>query len=726
MGFKHKNLLRVIGLVSTTYMVILAIFFIHFRSVWNTYDYKILDLFYKQAVQHSYGPKPSFSPEIVYLTITDASYDAFGKNILDRKDMARVNQALADLEAEAVAYDIIFARPSPIADDQAFTRSLDDLGTAWLPFGLALSESPVEFKGRKEADPLIAYGLDFPVQSGKPTHYYASRALMQYQDFSEVAAGSGNISVIADSDSVYRHLPLLVKADEFFYPTLSFSLFLDWARVSPDKIRVDWGRQIFIQATEDNMLEQDYTIPIDEKGRLFVPFVDKMGKDFKHMPAHTLVESYADENLRGNLYDIFEGNFILVADVATGTSDLGDTPLETDVPLVILHASALNGMLTHTFYSPWPFGQVLAVIFLLGVLLTAAAAMKSPWFLYGTGAAVLAGVLVLTWIQFLNFSLFPVATVSGVILFIFAGLTVTLEAATAKDRAFIKNTFSKYVPKKVVAELLNNPGLVALRGEERMATVFFSDIVGFTSVSEKLSPHALVSLLNEYLTGMTEIILDHEGIIDKYLGDAIMAEFGVPLASSDHADQAVSVALQMQARLREMRKIWQEKGLPQLNCRVGINTNTMVVGNIGSTAVFDYTVIGDAVNLASRLEGANKRYGTAIMISQNTYEQMTPGKFKTRLLDFIIVKGKTRPVKIYEVYGFEKADPEEDGYHTIYEAAFNHYLDRNFSSAAREFEKALALYPEDPAAGRMIKRINRLASSPLPDDWNGAVALTEK
>ncbi len=170
----------------------------------------------------------------------------------------------------------------------------------------------------------------------------------------------------------------------------------------------------------------------------------------------------------------------------------------------------------------------------------------------------------------------------------------------------------------------------------------------------------------------------------------------------------------MQARLRDMRKVWQTKGLPRLSCRVGINTNTMVVGNIGSTDVFDYTVIGDAVNLAPRLEGANKRYGTSIMISQNTYERMTPGKFKTR------------PVKIYEVYGFEKADPEKDSYHTIYEAAFNHYLDRNFSSATREFEKALALCPEDPATGRMLKRISRLASSPLPDDWNGAVALTEK
>lgn len=736
--FKHKKLLRIIACVALFDLVVIGLFFAGTQRAWHTFDYKFLDIFYKKAVELGHGPQPSFAPQIVYLTIDDASYNAFGKNHLDRKDLAGINGILAQLGPEAVVYDIIFSRKSTMDSDQAFARSLEALGTAYLPLGLALSDHPIGFKGEKAR---ILKGLDSPHLSGtagsgeQGTPYYAVQAIVQDRAFAAAAAGSGNISVLADADSVYRRIPMVVKIDEVLYPTLGLSVFLDWAGVSFDTLQVEWGKQIFIPAAKENSLDLDLSIPIDQKGRAFVPFVNSLGADFRQMPVHTLVETFADENLRGNLYDFFEGNFVLIADVAVGTSDLGDTPLEANAPLVILHASVLNGLLTQTFYRPWPQDRVLWVIFLLGVLLMAGACLKSPWFLYGTGATVTACVLVFTWTQFLGFHLFPVATTLTVVLFVFMGLTITLEFAGSRDRAFIKNTFSKYVPKKVVAQLLDNPQLVSLGGEERLATVFFSDIAGFTSVSEKLSPPDLVGLLNDYFTEMTQIVLDHGGIIDKYLGDAIMAEFGVPLTRPDHADQAVTAALGMQTRLKALRKIWQAKGLPPLHCRVGINTGPMIVGNIGSTNVFDYTVIGDGVNLASRLEGANKRYGTSILISQDTLDGLTPERFKTRILDFVIVKGKTRAVKIYEVYGFQvqtenpalDMDIENHGYHQIYDRAFNAYLARDFSTADQGFKQALSLDPGDPASRLMIQRIQDIeALDSLPGGWDGSVGLTEK
>ena len=679
---KNKKLLKVISFLSIFFLIVVPLFFVSTQSVWNEYDYKILDFFYKQAVKRGYGPKASFKPQIVYLTITDSSYNFFKKNYLDRSDLAKVNNALSHLNPETIAYDIIFARKSTVDADRQFTDSLSELESVCLPIALALSEKPVQFKWEKGLvyDRFRSDCFNNVIEKGLPEPYYADRALLQYKDFGMIATGSGDISALADPDSVYRHISMLVKVDDAYYPSFSLSLFLNWAKVPFEKIIVEWGEKIRIPATKDSCLEEDVIIPIDQKGRVFIPFVDSMGSDFNLMPAHALLKYFSDENLKGNLLDFFEGNFVLITDVTTGTSDLGDTPLETNTSLVTLHASVLNGLLTNTFYTPWSFSRVLSVICFICILLITASLLRSPWFLYGIGCAVIFGLIILTWTEFIRFHLFPIMTSGSVIFFIFFGITITLEIATSKDRTFIKNTFAKYVPKKVVTELLNHPELVKLGGVERVASVVFSDIVNFTTVSEKLSPTVLVGLLNEYFTEMTDIIFQHDGIIDKYQGDAIMAEFGIPIPTNDHADQAVIAALKMQNRLVELRKSWLKRGLPQLHCRVGINTNNMIIGNIGSPEIFDYTVIGDAVNLASRLEGANKRYGTSLIISQGTYINLTPGRFKYRILDFITVKGKTKPIKIYEVYGLqnENSDPLKDKYYDIYNKAFEIYLFGDF------------------------------------------------
>jgi adenylate cyclase len=338
------------------------------------------------------------------------------------------------------------------------------------------------------------------------------------------------------------------------------------------------------------------------------------------------------------------------------------------------------------------------------------------------------GILGLTWWQLLHFRLLPVVTVGGSVVFILFVLVVGLQIIISKDRAFIKNAFSRYISEKVVDELIAKPERLKLGGEERVMTVLFSDLADFTTMSEKMLPAELVHLLNIYLTEMTDLVLEHGGIIDKYEGDAIMAEFGAPLDMPDHADMAVLTGLRMQHRLEQLNREWKERGLPEISCRIGINTGPMIVGNMGSNQVFDYTVIGDSVNLASRLEGANKHYRTRLMISEYTCRSLTPGRFKTRVLDVIKVKGKSEPVKVFEVYAeaSEAISNEASAYYRLYEEAYHSYLSKDFSLAKAKFKTALSYRENDPAAVRMLDRIEGIDPEGLPSDWDGSIALTSK
>ena len=732
---KNKKQLKTIGLLSVILFAGLMLFVYATNQIFSHYDFKALDFFYKQAVKKGVGPQPCFHPRIVYLNITDDTYDFFDKNYLDRKDMAKVNNALSTLDIEAAIYDILFVRGSTEKSDKTFTRSLRNLRTAYLPMAMALTDTPTQFKWKNDIahDRLRNDYLGKPIEKNTDSPLYAlpfygAQALMQHPDFASAAYGSGDITAPADPDSIYRHTIMLVKVDDSYFPALSLSVFLDWAGVTFEDIIVEWGKRITIPASEDNYLETDVVIPIDRRGRTFIPFVQTMGNDFKQMSVHTFLTHYADKNLRGNLLSFFEGSFVFVADVAIGTSDLGYTPIERDVPLVIIHASLLNAMLTNTFYSQWSFKNTLGLVCLFLTCMACASLAKSSWFLYSTGIVIICVIFTLTWHEFVCFRLFPVTTVLTISLVIFFSLIITLETAASKDRSFIKNTFARYVPETVVNTLLANPDMIKLGGEERMVTVLFSDIADFTTISEIMPPQNLVKLLNEYFTEMSNIIIQHGGIIDKFQGDAVMAEFGIPVAIGKHADNAVATALSMLYRLSKLRQQWAEKGLPLLHCRIGINTNNMIVGNMGSKNALDYTVIGDAVNLASRLEGVNKIYGTSLMISEFTLKALTPNRFQTRILDIIQVKGKSEAVKVYEVYGaqHDPISPQQKAYYAHYNNAYAAYLARHFTLATQHFQDALTVKPGDPAARQMLHRIKHINIENLSLDWDGSIGLTTK
>lgn len=727
---KNKKELKFItGLGSCLLLMVSAFFFWGWRHAWNRYDFQILDFFYRHAVQSGHGPP--LSPKITYVLITDESYNHFDKNLLDRADMAKVNNVLNKLGVEALAYDIIFARPGNADDDQDLVKSIQDLGTLYLPIGLDCLKQKRSFKW--ETGPAYErFRFDYlfnPIEKGEPRPFHAVRALMQADKFSRAAFNAGHISAFNDPDGVFRHNPMLIKVNKAYFPALSLSMFLDYAGISFDEITVHWGEKIIIPATQDSFLDRDVIIPIDDQGQTFIPYTQNWHNGFKKMGIHNLLEYYDDKNLRGNLTEFFEGKFVFIGDVSSGISDLGQTPLERSTPLIEIHTSLLNGMLTHSFYARWSFQHCLWFILVMGTVLMLSALFKHPWIFYGIACLAFAAVGGVAWFQIIHFSLLPVFTVFSSTMFIFLGLIIGSEIIVSKDRAFIKSAFSRYVPEKVVLKMLSNPELLNWGGEERIMTVLFADIENFTAISEKMSPTDLVTLLNAYLTEMTDIILAQGGIIDKYQGDSIMAEFGAPFAYADHADRAVKTGLAMQHRLKTLRTMWRSKGLPELHCRVGINTGPMIIGNLGSHQIFDYTVIGDAVNLASRLEGANKYYNTYLMISEFTHTALTPGLFPTRILDCIQVKGKKEAVKVFEVYGAysENNNMDDDSYYQIYNDGFEAYLNQEFDCARKHFLRALALRPNDRASNNMIGRIDSLVlKNEMPIDWDGSIALTEK
>ena len=296
-----------------------------------------------------------------------------------------------------------------------------------------------------------------------------------------------------------------------------------------------------------------------------------------------------------------------------------------------------------------------------------------------------------------------------------------------KQRMLIKGMFSTYVNPSIVEELITNPEKLTLGGERKELSVLFSDLVGFTTLSEGIPPEQLVGLLNEYLNSMTQIIFKNNGTLDKYDGDAVMAFWGAPIPQHDHALRACLSALQMQQALAQIRKVWREQNRPLFRARIGINTGEMIVGNTGGTGRFDYTVIGDSVNLASRLEGANKQYKTGIMVSQQTYD-LVKDKILGRELDLISVKGRLEPLKTFELLQELNGtiDPAFKQFLESYTEALRFYKERRWADARRKFEEALSLRPHDQPTRLYVERTTLYESNPPPEDWNGVFVLKTK
>jgi adenylate cyclase len=311
------------------------------------------------------------------------------------------------------------------------------------------------------------------------------------------------------------------------------------------------------------------------------------------------------------------------------------------------------------------------------------------------------------------------------IAFVYIGIIIMFYLTEEKNRRWITSIFGKYVSPLVIENLIKNPDMINLGGEKRNITVFFSDIRGFTSISEKIEPEILVNILNEYLTEMTSIIIRDDGLVDKYMGDAIMAFWGAPLDQPNHPIMACSSSLEMVLKLKELNKKWKNEGLPSFDIGIGINTGDAIVGNMGSSSRFDYTAMGDNVNLASRMEGLNKIYGTSIIITENTYS-LVKDNFEFRRLDYVRVKGKKKSITIYELISEKgKTSKKKQDFIKYYEKGLQNYFNKNWDEASKCFNAALKIF-NDLACTVFIDRCKNFMKNPPSKDWDGVYEMKIK
>ncbi|MBF8248146.1 MAG: adenylate cyclase [Bacteroidetes bacterium] len=443
-----------------------------------------------------------------------------------------------------------------------------------------------------------------------------------------------------------------------------------------------------------------------------------------------------------------KGKIVLVGSVMPEERDIHQVPIykldagdqkSYAMHGVEIHATALQNLIDNEFISrPDHWVEVSLVIILsictfLGVLRLRQIKMKYPWLMeigaLMVTALVVAAVLEIGVLAFTNSNLLiSIVNPSFSVVLAYFSAAVYQYLQEREQKALIKNVFGHYLSPAVVNILASDPDKARLGGDRRELTVFFSDIANFTTVSESFKqPEGLVELLNEYLEEMTSIVLKTDGTLDKYVGDAIIAFWGAPLPQKDHAYRGCVAALEMQKRLAELRPKWKKEGKPELSCRCGVNTGNMIVGNIGGKDRFDYTVIGDSVNLASRMEGANKQYHSSIMISDATYTQVK-NKVVVRELDLLQVKGKTEPVKVFELLGtaaLQMSDHEKQSLELHHEG-LKLYRQRKWDEAIAYFNQAYQLDPKCHVAQIYAERAGLYQLHAPPDEWNGVFVMTSK
>jgi adenylate cyclase len=540
-------------------------------------------------------------------------------------------------------------------------------------------------------------------------------------DLQAAAAGAGHFTPIVDEDGIVRRVPMLAEHDKAYYEPLSLALvrmLLGFPEVKPGYPPDRFMTRTYVGL--EWVSAGKVRVPVDENAAALIPFRGREGS----FPYISLADVYLDKVDPSRL----RGRIALVGTSAPGLVDMRSTPVGGAYPGVEIHANLIAGMLDGTIKErpAYVIGAEVTMLAVGGILLAFLLPFLSPLRATLTTVAALAAYAGLNLVMWQNADLvLPLASSLLVVVAIF-GLNMSYGYfVESRSKRQFTELFGQYVPPELVDQMARDPSRYTMEGKSEVLTVLFSDIRGFTSIAEGLNPKELSQLLNEYLTEMSNVIGEHRGTLDKYIGDAIMAFWGAPVAEPGHAAQAVSAAMAMQAQLGPLNASFRARGWPELTIGVGINTGPMRVGDMGSKLRKAYTVLGDAVNLASRLEGLTKHYGTAIIVGETT-RKAVPGVVY-RELDRVRVKGKDEPVAIFEPVGLEGAIPKSRQEELrLWQQVLKAYRAQDWDQADVALFNLRRLHPDAPLYALYAGRIARHRTAPPEPSWDGVTSFEEK
>ncbi len=528
-----------------------------------------------------------------------------------------------------------------------------------------------------------------------------------------IARGGCDVSTPRDEDGLIRRYRLFSKFRGRYYP--SFALAALMTREGVDRVEVR-DRTVRVGRT---------AIPVDGDGTMRLRYYEP-GTSFKLLTASRVIGGLMELEEGGKVTTFdpkdLEGRIVIVGTNAPALFDLKVTPV-AEMAGCELHAVALANILRGEFLREVPGAMSFLAAVLLGLIAAGITRSASAWAGGAAAVGLMVGYGAMNAACFRALRIVELAPPLASVALAYAAVSAINFFAEGRQRLRVKREFSRYLSPKVVEKILRNPDGLRLEGERKPLTVFFMDFAGFTSLSETLDPAELVRLVSRYHNEAAEEIFRTEGTIDKYIGDAIMAFWNDPIAQPDHALRACLAAVGAQRRLHGLAARMREQGLTEMRARMGINTGIATVGNMGARGQVNYTVIGDEVNLASRLEGVNKEFGTDIIVSEATFVPARE-RVEARELALIKVKGKKHPVRIYELLGLKgEVKPGRLEAARAFERGLAAFRDRRFAEALEVFRAAAA---GDPAAGPYVGLCERYLAEPPPSDWDGSYQMTGK
>lgn len=749
----RERLPRAVRLQALTLVGLVAAVFLVGFPVLDRIEYHVYDLV------HRMRPPSRPSERLILVEADEESLAALGRWPWPRRVFARTIENLGDDGAAVVAFTMAFVEPDTQEPRRFLDRSLELLAAhqvedpelhrqlealreeadndAALARAITSSPAPVVLGFFFHLDPRSPGTPRDPAEIARLDQRIQAAALpalrlpagLDPPRFPEAVAPAAPIAPLAaatphlgflqlstDPDGSVRRAPLLMANEGRLYPSLALQVAWNALGRPPREVVVtDLG-------PEGLSLGPERFVATDELGRILVNFSVPPGG----FPRISLARVARGDFPPGT----FRDRVVLVGSTAQGIASSMRTPVAAYHPGLEIHASVVDNLLrgTSLVRPGWYVGLDLAAILLLGGVACLA---------LGRLGALTETVLALGHlVGYVAFQvwLFHRHGVALTLVFPLMALVVawgwiTLERylMERRQRRQVEGAFGRYVAPRVMDQMLRQPEQLRLGGEERVITVLFSDLKGFTSCSEALGPARMVDLMCEYFEEMTAQIYHQDGLLKEYVGDEIMALFGAPLEQPDHAARACRAAMAMRDRLAELAAQWQARGLPPLSARWGVNSGEMLVGNLGSSYRFSYGALGDNVNLGSRLEGLNGQYGTEIMIGENT-EALVRDQFHLRELDSVRVKGKARGVRVFQLLG-EADQPLEASLEALlpaYARALKAYRSQRFEDARRHFQAVQEIDPGDGPTRVMLERCELYLASPPGEDWDGVFTATKK